>query len=192
MNEDVGSGDRSGTRASLQTKRASSFGFTLLELILVLMVVGLGAALAAARLSSMRGSVGVDMAAQSFIDQARRCQHLAATSGQSVRLRLDPTARTLHIAQLDGTKEQKPGDGNDDQVALTHSVDDLVVAFSRGDGVKTSTKESADAVDFLFSPDRRCDPAGTVTFTAKTRSAAVQLSSGARLPKLVAQAPVTP
>jgi hypothetical protein len=134
----------------------------------------------------MRGSVGVDMAAQSFIDQARRCQHLAATSGQNVRMRLDPTARTLHIAQLDGAKEQKPGDGDDAHVELAHSADDLVVAFARGDGVKTSTKQSADMVDFLFSPDRRCDPAGTVTFTAKTRSAAVQLSSGARLPKLVA------
>ena len=150
------------------------------------MIVGLGAALAAARLSSMRGSVGVDMAAQSFIDQARRCQHLAATSGHSMRLRLDPTARTLHLVQLDGTTERKPGDGDDDVVSLAHSADDLVVAFARGDGVKTSSKESADTVDFLFSPDRRCDPAGTVTFTAKTRSAAVQLSSGARLPKLVA------
>lgn len=189
---DAGIRDRCGTRASLNATRVTTGGFTLLELILVLMIVGLGASLAAARLSSMRGSVGVDMAAQSFIDQARRCQHLAATSGQSVRLRLDPTARMLHIAQLDGTKEQKPGDGDDAQVSLAHSADDLVVAFARGDGVKTSTKESTDAVDFLFSPDRRCDPAGTVTFTAKTRSTAVQLSSGARLPKLIAQTSVMP
>jgi type II secretion system protein H len=167
-------------------------GFTLLELILVLMVVGLGAALAAARLGSMRGSVGVDMAAQSFVDQARRCQHLAATSGQTVRLRLDPTTRTLELAQLDGAQEQKPGDGDDATVTLAHSADDLVVAFARGDGVKTSAKDTTDTIDFLFSPDRRCDPAGTVTFTAKTRSTSVRLSSGARLPKLVAQVAETP
>jgi type II secretion system protein H len=167
-------------------------GFTLLELILVLVVVGLGASLAAARLSSMRGSVGVDMAAQSFIDQARRCQHLASVSGQNVRLRLDPTARTLQLTQLDGTTEQKPGDGDDAEVALSHSADEFTVNFARGDGVKDSGKESSDTVDFLFSPDRRCDPAGTVTFTTKTRSASVRLSGGARLPKLIAQEAVTP
>ncbi len=161
--------------------------FTLLELILVLVVVGLGAALAAARLSTIRGSVGIDMAARALIDQAQRCQHLAALSGQTVRLRLDPSARTLRIAQLDGTRESPPSDGDDAEVALSHSADEFVVGFARGDAVQASTKAATDTVDFLFAPDRRCDPPGTVTFTAKDRSASVRLSAGARQPVLIAE-----
>jgi type II secretion system protein H len=175
-------------RSQLHARRA----FTLLELILVLVVVGLGASLAAARLGGMRGSVGVDQAAQSLVDQARRCQQLAASSGQSVRLRIDPQTRTLQVVQLDGTKEQAPGDGGDEHITLSQSADDLTIGFARGDGVKGGAKTSGDTVDLLFSPDRRCDPAGTVTFTAKTRSASVRLFAGARLPALVAAAPESP
>jgi type II secretion system protein H len=163
--------------------------FTLLELILVLMIVGLGASLAAARLSGMRGSVGVDMAAQSLVDQARRCQHLAATSGQTVRLRLDLTQRELHIARLDGAQELQPGDGDDDRIALSQSLDELTLTFARGDAVKSGTSGKEETtIDLLFTPDQRCDPAGIITISSPTRSAAVRLSAGARLPALVADA----
>ena len=167
--------------------------FTLLELILVLMVVGLGASLAAARLSGMRGTVGVDMAAQSLVDQARRCQHLAATSGQAVRLRLDTTNRELHIALIDGAQERKPTDGESESIALAQSVDDLTVTFARGDAVHSGTKSGKEesTIDLLFTPDQRCDPAGIVTIASRTRSVSVRLSAGARLPALVAEA-VTP
>lgn len=174
--------------------RRTTAGFTLLELILVLMVVGLGASLAAARLSGMRGTVGVDMAAQSLVDQARRCQHLAATSGHAVRLRLDTTNRELHIALLDGAQEREPADGESGSVSLAQSVDDLTVTFARGDAVrnaKAGGKEES-TIDLLFTPDQRCDPAGIVTIASRTRSVSVRLSAGARLPALVAEAAVTP
>ena len=175
-----------------RTTRRTTAGFTLLELILVLMVVGLGASLAAARLSGMRGTVGVDMAAQSLVDQARRCQHLAATSGQAVRLRVDTTSRELHIALIDGAQEREPTDGESGSVSLAQSVDDLTISFARGDAVKggKSGKEES-TIDLLFTPDQRCDPAGIVTIASRTRSVSVRLSAGARLPALVAEA-VTP
>jgi type II secretion system protein H len=167
--------------------------FTLLELILVLMIVGLGASLAAARLSGMRGSVGVDMAAQVLVDQARRCQHLAATSGQTVRLRLDLARCELRIARLDGVQEHGPGDGDDATVALSQSLDDLTLSFARGDAVRAGAggKEET-SIDLLFTPDQRCDPAGIVTISSPARSASVRLSAGARLPALVAEAQDTP
>jgi type II secretion system protein H len=175
-----------------RTTRRTTAGFTLLELILVLMVVGLGASLAAARLSGMRGTVGVDMAAQSLVDQARRCQHLAATSGQAVRLRLDTTNRNLHIALLDGAQEREPTDGESGSVSLAQSVDDLTVTFARGDAVKGGKNGKEEStIDLLFTPDQRCDPAGIVTIASRTRSVSVRLSAGARLPALVAEA-VTP
>ena len=177
-----------------RTTRRTTAGFTLLELILVLMVVGLGASLAAARLSGMRGTVGVDMAAQSLVDQARRCQHLAATSGQAVRLRLDTTSRELHIVLLDGAQEREPTDGESGSVSLAQSVDDLTVTFARGDAVQSGTKNGKEesTIDLLFTPDQRCDPAGIVTIASRTRSVSVRLSAGARLPALVAEAAVTP
>lgn len=177
-----------------RTTRRTTAGFTLLELILVLMVVGLGASLAAARLSGMRGTVGVDMAAQSLVDQARRCQHLAATSGQAVRLRLDTTSRELHIVLLDGAQEREPTDGESGSVSLAQSVDDLTVTFARGDAVQSGTKNGKEesTIDLLFTPDQRCDPAGIVTIASRTRSVSVRLSAGARLPALVAEAVVTP
>lgn len=157
------------------------------------MIVGLGASLAAARLGGMRGSVGVDMAAQALVDQARRCQHLAATSGQTVRLRLDTTRRELHIARLDGAQEHEPGDGDDATVALSPSVDELTLTFARGDAVKADkagTQETS--IDLLFTPDQRCDPAGIITISSPARSASVRLSAGARLPALIAEAQATP
>jgi len=177
-------------RSPLLSRRA----FTLLELILVLMVVGLGASLAAARLSGMRGTVGVDMAAQSLVDQARRCQHLAVTSGQAVRLRLDLTQRELHIALLDGAQEREPTDGESGSVSLAQSVDDLTVTFARGDAVQNGTKNGKEesTIDLLFTPDQRCDPAGIITISSRSRSVSVRLSAGARLPALVAETQVTP
>lgn len=177
-----------------RSSRSSCSAFTLLELILVLMIVGLGASLAAARLSGMRGSVGVDMAAQSLVDQARRCQHLAATSGQAVRLRLDLAGRDVHIVLLDGAVEREPTDGEGQRISLAQSVDNLTVTFARGDAVRerTTNGTAESTIDLLFTPDQRCDPAGVITFTTPTRSAAVRLSAGARLPALVADIQETP
>ncbi|HEX3132610.1 MAG TPA: prepilin-type N-terminal cleavage/methylation domain-containing protein [Planctomycetota bacterium] len=184
-------------------------GFTLLELILVLVVIGFGASFAAARLNGMRGTVGVDMAAQRVVDQARRCQSLAITSGQLVRLRFDLTANTATAMLLDGTREHEPADGQPPMVELAQSADDLTMTFVRSDAVNgdlttqrlgTTTIQTVDrttatssqtksagadkTIDLLFSPDQRCDPPGTLTLVGTRRQVDVRLYAGARLPKL--------
>ena len=186
-------------RAQNHLRTMTTSAFTLLELILVLVVLGIGSAIAGARLSGIRGSVGVDLAVQHLLDQTQRCQHLAATNGQVVRLRLDVIAQTLAITILDDAHERLPNDHQAERIELATSADALTIAFERSDAVATlnrstngpnphhiSGKSSRDIVDLLFSPDARCDPAGTVTVTSKTNSAAVRIFAGARIPKRVA------
>lgn len=186
-------------RAANNLRSTTTSAFTLLELILVLVVLGIGSAIAGARLSGIRGSVSVDLAVQHLLDQTQRCQHLAATNGQVVRLRLDVIAQTLTVMILDDVHERLPNDNQIERIELANSADSLTFAFERSDAVATlnrntngpnphhiSGKTSRDIVDWLFSPDSRCDPAGTVTITSKTNSAAVRIFAGARLPKRIA------
>ncbi len=165
-------------------------GFTLLELILVLVVLGIGSAIAAARLGGMRGTVGVDLAAQRVVDQARRCQHLATTNGHQVRLRLELETGVMSVAALGEAREHTPGDGQDAQVALTTGADALTFAFARSDGV--SAAGDGRTIDVLFAPDSRCEPAGVLTIASKNKSASVRLFAGARLPELVTTITVAP
>ena len=181
------------------SRSLTTSAFTLLELILVLVVLGIGSAIAGARLSGIRGTVGVDLAVQQLLDQTRRCQHLAATNGQVVRLRLDVLAQTVTVMILDDVHEHLPNDNQAERIELATSADALTIAFERSDAVAslnrstngpnphhTSGKSGRDIIDLLFSPDARCDPAGTVTVTSKTNSAAVRIFAGARIPERVA------
>ena len=181
------------------SRTMTTSAFTLLELILVLVVLGIGSAIAGTRLSDIRGSVGVDLAVQHLLDQTQRCQHLAATNGQVVRLRLDVMAQTLTVMILDDVHERLPNDNQAERIELANSADALTFTFERSDAVATlkrstngpnphhiSGKSSRDIIDLLFSPDSRCDPAGTVTVSSKTNSAAVRIFAGARLPERVA------
>ena len=181
------------------SRTTTTSAFTLLELILVLVVLGIGSAIAGARLSGIRGTVGVDLAVQQLLDQTRRCQHLAATNGQVVRLRLDLQAQTLTVMMLDDVHERLPNDHQAEHISLATSADALTIAFERSDAVAsrtrttngpnphhTSGKSNQDLVDLLFSPDARCDPAGTVTVSSKTNSAAIRIFAGARIPERVA------
>ena len=154
-------------------------GFTLLELILVLTVLGLMSAVAASRLGGLRTSQGVDQAAQQVLDQARRSQHLAAIQGCSVRLRLDMTDKTATVQLLDlqGTKD--PVDGHEARVLLYEGVDDISATYVRDDGVTLA----GPIVDLLFLPDARCDPPGLFTLTCNRQHAAVRCYAGVRPPR---------
>lgn len=154
--------------------------FTLLELLLVLVLLGVMSAITAAKLGGMRGSQAVEQAAQQVHDQGLRCQHLAAGSGQAVRLRLDPRELTATVQVLAGDGLRDPGDGQDPRVTLGDGTETLTMTFARSDGVKSTER----LIDVLFLPDARCEPAGRLTFANRTRTAAVRWHAGARPPTL--------
>ena len=154
--------------------------FTLLELLLVLVVIGVLAAIAAARLGGMRATQGVEQAAQQVHDQALRCQALAARGGNAVRLRIDRQALTATVQELVAAGPQDPSDGAVPEVVLYDGVDTLTVTFVRDDGVA-----AADPLDLLFLPDGRCDTPGQLTLSNNTRDDAVQIHGNGLPPTLL-------
>lgn len=170
--------------------RASSLSptraFTLLELLLVLVLLGVMSAITAAKLGGMRGNQAVEQAAQQVHDQGLRCQHLAAGSGQAVRLRLDPRELTATVQMLAGDGLRNPGDGQDPRIVLGDGTETLTMTFARSDGLA----KSDGLIDLLFLPDARCEPAGRLTFANRTRSASVRWHAGARPPTLELKADV--
>lgn len=73
--------------------------FTLLELLLVLALVAVLAALTGPRLSGALKGQRLDAQARTVIAYARRARALAAAEGRSYELVFDPTQRTLRLAR---------------------------------------------------------------------------------------------
>lgn len=156
--------------------------FTLLELILVLAIVGLLAAVAAARLNGLRGTQAVEVAARALGGQAQRARALAMQRAEPVRLRLDLAAPSAEVRIVSGAETIDPADGGDALVELRSGAEAVSAAFARDDRVPASG-----VVDILFWPDGRSDPAGTWTIAGAGRSAAVRIP-GSPLPVTVAVA----
>lgn len=161
-----------------------SHAFTMLELLLVLTVLGILAALAAARLGGLRTSQGIALAAQQVQEQALRAQHLAAERGQPVRLRLDPEAGSASVQLLAGSVASDPADGATAACSLYDGAERLHLAYSRDDGIAVP----GGPVDILFLPDARCDLPGTVALAVGERAASVRIAAGAA-PPVVEAAP---
>lgn len=163
-------------RAPHHARRA----FTLLELILVLVVLGVLSALAAARLGGLRTGQGVEQAARQVLDQARRSQHLAVAGAAMVRLRLDLDARTAWVQVVDGTATRDPADGHQPLTELWSGATALATTYTYDDGrVATSG-----IVDLLFLPDAVCDSPGVLLVSSEGRSAAVRCRLGAQPPAM--------
>ena len=154
--------------------------FTLLELLLVLVVIGVLAAVAAARLGGMRATQGVEQAAQQVHDQALRCQELAARNGHAVRLRVDRQALTATVQELLADGPHDPADGAVPDVLLYDGVDAFTLTFVRDDGIA-----AADPLDLLFLPDGRCDTPGQLTLSNNTRDTAVRIHGNGLPPTLL-------
>jgi type II secretion system protein H len=148
-------------------------GFTMLELLLVLAVIGLGAGIAAARLGGLRTHQVADQAAQQVMDQARRCRELALSRGVPVRLRLEAATGQATVRLLSATDEADPADGQPTDLPLREGADDLTLTLRRDDG-----QAAADGViDLLFRPDGRCDPPGLVVLASHGRQVGVRLAA---------------
>lgn len=138
-------------------------GFTLLELILVLVVLGVLSAVVASRLGGMRTTQGVDLAVQQLMEQVLRSQQLAATRSLVVRLRCGLGTLITSVQVVDGTVLKDPPDGQQPDVLLYDGAETITAAFTNADGTTTSSGD----VDLLFFPDRRCDPAGTFAIACR-------------------------
>lgn len=158
--------------------------FTLLELILVLAIIAVGAAVAAARLTPLRGDRALALAAHTLAAQVQRCQDLAAAHGHPVRLRLDRDAGTIEVAVI-GSSADAPGDGADARLSLAPPPDRVAVAWRGADGVLPA----AGPVDLLFLPDRRCDHPGTVTLELGSAARTVRIPAAARPPVIAVADP---
>jgi prepilin-type N-terminal cleavage/methylation domain-containing protein len=148
--------------------------FTLLELILVLAVLGVLASVVAARLSGLRSTQGVELAARQLSEQVLRARQLATQRAVPVRLRLDLATPAIAVQLLDNGTASDPGDGHDAQVTLRSGAEELSASFVRDDGIAASST----TVDLLFWPDARCDPAGTWHIASTGRQATVHIPSG--------------
>lgn len=147
-------------------------GFTLLELILVLLVLGIISAVVAARLGPMRTTQGVDQAVQQLMDQVLRSQHLAATRSLVVRLRCGLETLVTSVQVIDGAMITDPPDGQPPELRLYDGAETITAAFTRADGTTTATGN----IDLLFYPDRRCDPAGTFAIACRDQRTLVHCS----------------
>lgn len=156
-----------------QTPPALRVGFSLLELILVLVVLGITTSVVAVRLSSMRTSQSVAQAARALEDQFGRCRHLAVSRGDLARLRLDLDAQTATVQVRTPAGFADPADAELPDCDLRSGVEAQTIAFAPGDPAQPATAgsagnqaqmQTAGQVDILFYPDARCEPSGRVTF----------------------------
>lgn len=145
-------------------------GFTLLELMLVLALLGMAGTLVATRLGPLRRSAGAELAAGRLEAQILRCQDLAVGGGWPVRLRLDLAAGTATAMVLGPDGPAEPGDGQDAAADLAGGPETLSASFTGDDRVTVASG----AVDLLFIPDRRCERPGTVTLAAGGTALAVR------------------
>jgi prepilin-type N-terminal cleavage/methylation domain-containing protein len=152
--------------------------FTLLELILVLAVLGMLSALAAARLGNLRGSQALERATRLVEQQALRAQHLAASQGETVRLRIDRDDRTARVDVMSAADSTDASDGQPASVTLMDGIDTLTITFVRSDAGLVSDGP----IDLLFLPDHRCDAPGVIGLASAGRAQSVTISAGARPP----------
>jgi type II secretion system protein H len=160
-----------------QQHYSAGLGFTLLELLLVLVIIGIGAALVGSRLGSLRDTASVDMAAKRLRDQARACQQMAIANAQIVRLRVNTQHLTADIESINnatGAIEERHAP----LLVLQSGADAVTLTYERSDGVANPS----DYIDVLFYPDYRCDPPGRFTLASQKRFASVHIAAGAQMP----------
>ena len=145
-------------RAASQPPRAAcaeAAGFTLIEILTTLALIGLLATLVVPRLSALRG-VSLDASTRKLAQHIRFLREDAALRGRWVRLVVDPSRGTYRGTVLvEGTAGARFVDDDAPLYRATRLPDSIAIDIA-GPGI-VATAEGLPAT--LFSPDGYADPA---------------------------------
>lgn len=86
---------------SNNSKRKSNRGFTLIELMVVLTIVGIIAAIAAPNFTGLLGRIRVNSALEELLGAIKETQRLAMRHGKSCRININPATNILSATDGD-------------------------------------------------------------------------------------------
>lgn len=143
-------------------RRGASAGFTLVELVLVVMVLGVLAGIAAPRYSAAMTAVQLEAAAKQLAADLRRAQTVAMAKATSVAVSIDPATETYRSTSLPDLKRP------------TATLSENVAARGHGVQISASTFGAGTNVTFNF----RGEPtvAGAVTIAAGSQTAVITVN----------------
>lgn len=133
---------------------ACNSGFSLLELILVLALIGVIAGISVGSLAPLRHGQVIEQSARRLGDRIVHCQLLASKQAQIIRLRIDLDAKSMQVHALP----------NEDQALSVQQdfIDNAALRLSFFD--LNGSEQQSGFIDLLFFPDQRCDVAGYFVF----------------------------
>ena len=153
-------------------------GFTLLELLLVLVLIGVLAALTATRLAPLRAARDADNVAQLLSQKMQESQDLAGFHAQLVRFRLDLDQDAYSIAVLGDAQDAKSKSG--ERTTRLSQSDSLSITFLQDNGLERDTGN----VDVIFYPDRRSNVMGVFTIQLAAQEKQVACYRSGRAPRV--------
>lgn len=128
-----------------QSKWITESGFTLIELIIVIVLAGILTYVAATKMTGSVENIGQGVAIRKVASDARYAQQIAISEGNSVRFEVDVAHNRYALKWLDGSYLKMPV-----------GLQDYVVQFGAGDysGVNIISSEFVnDALEFNSSGD---------------------------------------
>jgi prepilin-type N-terminal cleavage/methylation domain-containing protein len=143
--------------------RRSRAGFTLLELIMVLMVIAIGTSLSIDMIAGFDAHQRAERAARNCAAFARYARNLAMTTGKSAKLSVNPSTGTFAVYwESNGTTF----DSTPVSQSLAGTGSMSITLGSRRDLAGTTmTASPSGTTDFVYTQLGSCSAAGTLTFS---------------------------